>query len=132
MIFQLVRLALHNEVVEARRKAQAVVILAIAAVFLCIAVLFALMTLYLWLSTVVAPWQAAGIIALALLLIGLIFWIAGRSRLHRRVRSGARVRQAAAAAIGPAPASDGGGHAGLGAVAAAAAIGVIVGRILTR
>jgi 4-amino-4-deoxy-L-arabinose transferase-like glycosyltransferase len=130
MMNLLVRVLLDNEMAAARRKAGAVGILLLAALFLLAAVVFVFFALYLWLATMLAAWQAAAMVALGLLLIGLIFWLAGRSRLSRRAPAGRQFR--AMMAPGRAPSENGDDNPSLGVVVAAAALGLIIGRVLTK
>jgi Putative Actinobacterial Holin-X, holin superfamily III len=76
----------EGELLHFKRIAAGLLMLVVAMVFALIAVLFAILSLYLWFSTFLPPWQAALLVAGILLAMCLFVWILARMRIIRPAR----------------------------------------------
>ncbi len=83
MLQRLVSNLVSNEVAVFRRRISGIGLLAFTLIMLSLAAAFALLALYLWLSTVMPAWYAALVVALMIVLFSLILWLVGRSLLRR-------------------------------------------------
>lgn len=130
MLPRLVSRLVRSEVAGIRRGLTGLALVLFALVLVLLAIVFMFLALYAWLSTQMAPWQAALVVTLALLVAGLVFWLVGRLRMRRRIRRDpldAEIRALANSLSQNSP-SD---KQKLTLVAAAAVIGLIIGRRLT-
>lgn len=129
MIAQFVRLAFRDELLELRRMRTRAVASVAALVPFAVGTSFALVALFLWLAERMAGWQAAAIVAVISLLLGLVLLLFGRLAGARPVRP-APYPAAAARAPGEKPPED--APTPLSTVTAALAAGIVLGRNLSR
>jgi membrane protein implicated in regulation of membrane protease activity len=131
MLRQLVSLVLKREVADLKRRSGGGVLLVAGALLLMLSSLVALAGLYLWLSTRMAPWEAALIVAAVLLLSGLVLILAGRSMIRRQRARNDEIEALTQALLGKSGGVSGSGTQ-VGTVAAAALIGLVIGRSLHK
>jgi len=127
MLRQLFTTLLKSEMTELRRRSAGGVLLLCAIALLGLAVLFALLALYLWLSMQMLAWQAALVVFCVLILSAAVFWISGRSIMRRRKKRRDELDQSIHALLGT-HGENGDSNAPLGIIAAAALVGLIIGR----
>lgn len=116
---------------DVRRRLRRLALLFVAGFFSLMALVFCLVGIFLWLSKHMPDWQAAFIVALAVLTIALIFIIiAGRTRRRKRpVSSGQLQDEFQKLADSVLPSKRGSSAEGAWQlVGAATLIGIIIGR----
>ena len=134
MLVKLLRGMVAAEVAGARRAASGLMLILVAAGLLLIALIFALMAAVWALMTVMAPWQAALVVAGAALLLAVLIYMLGRARIRswrRRASSAPRaadVLRSDLGNLGQLPA----GVDGRMLVAAAVVAGIVLGRKLSK
>jgi hypothetical protein len=77
---------IEGELTDLRQRAAGFGLLVFAASLGVLSAAFCALSLYLALSAVLAPWQAAIAVATIAALLTMIFWLAGRRMLRRRWR----------------------------------------------
>ena len=134
MLFKLLQGVVAAEVAGAQRAASGMMVLLLAAGLLLIALIFALMATVWALMTVMAPWQAALVMAGAALIGAVVLYLLGRARIRswrRRAPSAPRAAEALRSdfgSLGQLPA----GVDGRMLVMAAAVAGLVLGRKLSK
>ena len=84
MLQRLVSNLISNEVATFKRRVSGMALLFFTLVMLSLSAAFAFLALYLWLSTVIPAWYAALLVTMVIALLSVIFWLVGRSLLHRQ------------------------------------------------
>ena len=131
MLRQLVSLVLKREVADLKRRSAGGMLMLAGVLLAILASLCGLAGLYLWLTTRMASWEAALVVAAVLLFLGLILILAGRSMIHRQRARNDEIEALTQALLGKSGAASS-SNTPLGSVAAAAVIGLIIGRNLHR
>ena len=134
MLQRLVSNLISNEVATFKRRVSGMALLFFTLVMLSLSAAFAFLALYLWLSTVIPAWYAALVVTLVIALLGMIFWLVGRSLLHRQQARSKIINDEVRALMGQYPGGAGKetGKRTLELVAAAAAVGLVIGRLLPK
>jgi hypothetical protein len=134
MLVKLLRGIVAAEVAGAQRVASGFMLLLLAAGLLLMALIFALMAAVWALMTVMAPWQAALVVAGAALLLAVVIYLWGRARIRswrRRSPPAPRATDALRSdpgSLGQLPA----GVDGRMLVMAAVVAGIVLGRKLSK
>ncbi len=137
MLEELIGAAVRAQSRNLKRKATGAVVEAAALGLVGFALLFALIAIYLWLSTKVEAWVAALIVATVVLVLAIILFLVGRMMMARNSRNRraqidealGEFRPLAQALTGDAGLSR---KSSAGIVAAALAAGIVLGRSLHR
>lgn len=137
MLEELIGAAVRAQSRNLKRKATGAVVEAAALGLVGFALLFALIAIYLWLSTKVEAWVAALIVATVILVLAIILFLVGRMMMTRNSHNTreqidealGEFRPLAQALTGDAGLSR---KSSAGIVAAALAAGIVLGRSLHR
>lgn len=130
MLHQILGVVLRSEVVNMRRSARRAVLGGGVAFLLLLAVIFAVISFFLWLATFNEPWLAALIVTGVLLGAALLLWAVGQVRVQSATRR--RTEDQFQAAMDAALATAKKGDSSLAVMAAVLAAGYGIGRGLSK
>ena len=130
MIPQFVSRLVGNGIANLRRRASGAGFMVFGLLLLVLAATFVFFGIYLWLSTRINPWLAALAVAGIVVLMSLIFLVAGRAKIRRQSTStmlhDGEIQSLIAQLLPEGP--SGRKKSALSLIVAAAVLGLIIGR----